>query len=186
MYARKELSRGTRKRLRALCDARVTHSVLGEERAWDAARTADEIDLGNYFPRHAGRAPGAREAQAHGHWPEALQWAAARPLLLAAVGGLLAHLRYCMIDASVVSRGQFGRYDALRGAGSLVMDGQALVNLEVLRNSIDGGEQGTLVALVGRFRTAFGGRLMRRWLCHPAQRRAGNSPAAGGRAGAAR
>ena len=88
-----------------------------------------------------------------------------------------------MADASVVSRGQFGRYDARRGAGSLVIDGQALVNLEVLRNSIAGGEQGTLV---GRCRTAFGRRLMRRWLCHPAQRRAGNAQAAGGRAGAAR
>ena len=184
MYARKELSRGTRKRLRALCDARVTHSVLGEERAWDAARTADEIDLGNYFPRHAGCAPGAREEQAHGHWPEALQWAAARPLLLAAVGGLLAHLRYCMIDASVVSRGQFGRYDALRGAGSLVMDGQALVNLDAQQHRR--GRAGDARGPGGALPNGLWGAADAPLAVPPAQRRAGNSPAAGGRAGAAR
>ena len=43
--------------------------------------------------------------------------------------------------------------------------------LEVLRNSDDGGERGSLVWLMDRTRTAFGGRLLRAWIGRPLNRR---------------
>lgn len=48
----------------------------------------------------------------------------------------------------------------------LVLDGQTLQNLEVLENQ-DGGREGTLVQHVDHCVTAFGSRLMRRWLARP-------------------
>ena len=39
--------------------------------------------------------------------------------------------------------------------------------LEVLRNSDDGGERGSLLWLLDHTKTAMGGRLMRSWVVHP-------------------
>ena len=39
--------------------------------------------------------------------------------------------------------------------------------LEVLRNSDDGGEKGSLLWLMDHTKTPFGGRLLRHWVAHP-------------------
>ena len=39
--------------------------------------------------------------------------------------------------------------------------------LEVLRNSEDGGERGSLLYLLDHTRTPMGGRLLRHWIAHP-------------------
>ena len=49
----------------------------------------------------------------------------------------------------------------------MVLDGVSLSNLEVLRNSYDGGEKGSLWAFVNRCSTAFGRRLLKDWLLKP-------------------
>lgn len=49
----------------------------------------------------------------------------------------------------------------------MVLDGVSLSNLEVLRNSYDGGEKGSLWGFVNRCSTAFGRRLLRDWLLKP-------------------
>ena len=49
----------------------------------------------------------------------------------------------------------------------LVLDATTLANLEVLRNTQDGGAAGTLLELVDRTRSAPGGRLVRDWLRRP-------------------
>ena len=52
-------------------------------------------------------------------------------------------------------------------SASLLMDGQTLINLEVLRNTVDGSAEGTLHALLNQAVSPFGKRLFQRWLCHP-------------------
>lgn len=49
----------------------------------------------------------------------------------------------------------------------MVLDGVSLSNLEVFRNSYDGGEKGSLWAFVNRCSTAFGRRLLKDWLLKP-------------------
>eukprot|EP00752_Nemacystus_decipiens_P016520 g14766.t2 len=49
----------------------------------------------------------------------------------------------------------------------MILDGVSLSNLEVLRNSSDGGEKGSLWAFVNRCSTAFGRRLLKDWLLKP-------------------
>lgn len=49
----------------------------------------------------------------------------------------------------------------------MVLDGVSLSNLEVLRNSCDGGEKGSLWSFVNRCSTAFGKRLLKDWVLKP-------------------
>lgn len=49
----------------------------------------------------------------------------------------------------------------------MVLDGVSLSNLEVLRNSSDGSEKGSLWAFVNRCSTAFGRRLLKDWVLKP-------------------
>lgn len=49
----------------------------------------------------------------------------------------------------------------------MVLDGVSLSNLEVLRNSCDGGEKGSLWGFINRCSTAFGRRLLKDWLLKP-------------------
>ncbi|CAN0296349.1 unnamed protein product, partial [Hapterophycus canaliculatus] len=49
----------------------------------------------------------------------------------------------------------------------MVLDGVSLSNLEVLRNSSDGSEKGSLWAFVDRCSTAFGRRLLKDWVLKP-------------------
>ena len=51
--------------------------------------------------------------------------------------------------------------------GTLLLDGQTLINLEILQNSVDGSETGTLLHLLNHAITPFGKRLFKKWLCHP-------------------
>jgi DNA mismatch repair protein MSH6 len=71
------------------------------------------------------------------------------------------------LDKQLVSLGQVFEYDPIRQAGTLILDGQTLENLEIFQNSYDGTDKGTLFSLLNRCVTAFGKRLFRQWVCHP-------------------
>lgn len=49
----------------------------------------------------------------------------------------------------------------------MLLDASSLVNLEVLGNSVDGGERGSLLQAVGRCTSPAGKREFRQWLCAP-------------------
>jgi DNA mismatch repair protein MSH6 len=61
----------------------------------------------------------------------------------------------------------FTHYDPIKNTTSLVLDGQTLANLEILQNSYDGTDEGTVMKLLNQCVTPFGKRLFKRWLCHP-------------------
>ncbi|XP_078439569.1 MUTS homolog 7 [Wolffia australiana] len=87
-------------------------------------------------------------------------------LALSALGLLMDHLSRLMLE-DLLRNGDVLPYHVYRSC--LRMDGQTLVNLEILRNNVDGGPSGTLYKFLDHCLTAPGRRLLRRWICHPLQ-----------------
>lgn len=123
---------------------------------WDAPVTRRELEGGEYFD--------GNEA-----WPETLQEAKDKDLLMSALGALIHYLRSLKIEQSLISQGNFERYSPIHRDGTLILDGQTLINLEIFANTVNGGAEGTLFNLLNRCITPFGKRLFRQWVCHPLQ-----------------
>jgi DNA mismatch repair protein MSH6 len=92
---------------------------------------------------------------------------AADALLLA-----VSYLRHCMLDPQLVERADYELIDAalLAGAtatGEVQLDGQTIANLELLQNSNDGQRAGSLLDMLDDTKTAFGKRLLPRWVTAP-------------------
>lgn len=85
-----------------------------------------------------------------------------------AFGGLLHYLKMLKLDESIMSLGNVKEYEiSKRGANHLLLDGITLNNLEMLNNSFDGGDKGTLFKLLNKAITPFGRRMLKRWILHP-------------------
>eukprot|EP00743_Colponemidia_sp_Colp-15_P007292 GILK01007875.1.p1 GENE.GILK01007875.1~~GILK01007875.1.p1 ORF type:complete len:1396 (+),score=316.89 GILK01007875.1:569-4189(+) len=120
---------------------------------WDANTTKEEL-LNNYLEGKK--------------WPEAFETVGESELCMSALGGCIAYLKDVLLDKQVVSMGLFRVYDpAVVPFRALVLDSQALINLEILENNTDGTLNGSLLSIVDHTVTAFGKRMFRRWLCAP-------------------
>jgi len=91
---------------------------------------------------------------------------------LAALGGLLAHLKRLRTDSELFSQVELKKYEIYGGAvagvgagAALRMDGPTLANLDVLES--EAGFEGSLLHCLDACRTAGGKRLLRRWVCRP-------------------
>ena len=126
---------------------------------WTADVTSRELDANGYFVTdgHTGAAA----------WPQVLQESRDKDLLMSAFGALVQYLRTLKIDRELLTLGNISWYDPIRKASSLVLDGKTLINLEIFANSVDGGSDGTLFALINHCITPFGKRLLKQWVCHP-------------------
>jgi DNA mismatch repair protein MSH6 len=124
---------------------------------WDADRTRRELDCSDYFKREGGEES----------WPEKLKEVKEKDLAMSALGGLTHYLRVLKLDQNLLSQGNFERYNPIHRNGTLILDGQTLINLEIFANSANGGPEGTLFSLLNRCMTPFGKRLFRQWVCHP-------------------
>jgi DNA mismatch repair protein MSH6 len=125
---------------------------------WDSDQTRRELQSGDYFAKEDGQ---------DGAWPEVLQEATEKHLLMSALGALLQYLQSLLLERSLVTQGNFEWYNPIQRDGTLILDGQTLINLEIFSNSADGGSDGTLFSLLNRCVTPFGKRLFRQWVCHP-------------------
>ncbi|KAF3065765.1 DNA mismatch repair protein msh6 [Daldinia childiae] len=125
---------------------------------WEADLTRRELDCNGYFAE----AEGAEE-----RWPGTLAEARDKDLLMSALGALVQYLRVLKIERNLLSQGNFTWYNPIHKNGTLILDGQTLINLEIFANSVNGGSGGTLFALLNRCVTPFGKRLFRQWVCHP-------------------
>ncbi|KAI1372382.1 DNA mismatch repair protein Msh6 [Hypoxylon crocopeplum] len=125
---------------------------------WEADLTRRELDCNGYF---------AAEEGAEAHWPGTLEEAREKDLLMSALGALVQYLRVLKIERNLLSQGHFTWYSPIRKNGTLILDGQTLINLEIFANSVNGGLDGTLFTLLNRCVTPFGKRLFRQWVCHP-------------------
>jgi DNA mismatch repair protein MSH6 len=119
---------------------------------WEAHITAKEIEANDYFTDA---------------WPAALEEAKDQDLLMSSLGALVHYLRLLKIEKDQITVGNFVRYDPIRKASTLVLDGQTLINLEIFNNTFDGGVDGTLFQLLNRCITPFGKRMLKQWVSHP-------------------
>lgn len=126
---------------------------------WDADMSRRELDLGKYFVED--------EAEKDEVWPETLQQFKDDDMVMSALGGLVSYLKFLKLERPLLSQGSFEAYNPIQKNGTLVLDGQTLVNLELFSNSVNGGSDGTLFQLLNRCITPFGKRLFRQWVAHP-------------------
>ncbi|KAL2163373.1 hypothetical protein VTH06DRAFT_5430 [Thermothelomyces fergusii] len=127
---------------------------------WDAELARRELACGGYF----GTGEGKEGEEA---WPEKLDEVRDKDLVMSALGGLTHYLRLLKLDRSLLSQGNFTWYSPIHRNGTLILDGQSLINLEIFANTVNGGPEGTLFNLLNRCITPFGKRLFRQWVCHP-------------------
>ncbi|RSL91565.1 hypothetical protein CEP51_000159 [Fusarium floridanum] len=125
---------------------------------WDADTTRRELNCAKYFKV---------EDIEDEVWPEALQQFRDDDIVMSAVGALVSYLRFLKLERPLLSQGNFERYNPIQKNGTLVLDGQTLINLEVFSNSVNGGGEGTLFSLLNKCITPFGKRLFRSWVAHP-------------------
>ncbi|KAK7753085.1 DNA mismatch repair protein msh6 [Diatrype stigma] len=126
---------------------------------WDAEVTRRELSCNAYFS--------SENSEEEGAWPETLDKAKDKPFLMSALGALVQYLRVLKIERILLSQGNFTWYSPIHKNGTLILDGQTLINLEVFSNTVNGGSEGTLFSLLNRCVTPFGKRLFRQWVCHP-------------------
>ncbi len=86
------------------------------------------------------------------------------PLVLRALAHALDHLRPFGLEAVLRAAPAFREFSAAR---ELALSPNALEQLEVLRNSADGRERGSLIWLLDRTATPAGARLLRHWVTRP-------------------
>ncbi|KAK0648722.1 muts domain V-domain-containing protein [Cercophora newfieldiana] len=125
---------------------------------WDAEHTRRELDCSGYFLAEGGKGE---------VWPKVLEKAKDKDLLISALGALTQYLRVLKLEKNLLSQGNFEWYSPIHKNGTLILDGQSLINLEVFTNTANGGSEGTLFNLLNRCITPFGKRLFRKWVCHP-------------------
>ncbi|KAM0274952.1 hypothetical protein ACHAQH_007720 [Verticillium albo-atrum] len=124
----------------------------------DADVTRRELDAGGYFDGDDEREAG---------WPAVLAEVKEKDLVMSSLGALVKYLQLLKIERSLLSQGNFEWYNPIRRNGTLILDGQTLINLEVFANSVNGSTEGTLFTLLNKCVTPFGKRLFRQWVCHP-------------------
>ncbi|KAF3017796.1 DNA mismatch repair protein msh6 [Neopestalotiopsis sp. 37M] len=125
---------------------------------WEADTTRRELGCNDYFKA---------DDESEGVWPEVLADAKNKDLLMSAMGALVQYLRVLKIERSLLSQGNFTWYSPIHKNGTLILDGQTLINLEIFANTVNGGPEGTLFSLLNRCVTPFGKRMFRQWVCHP-------------------
>ncbi|KAI1324647.1 DNA mismatch repair protein msh6 [Xylariaceae sp. FL0255] len=125
---------------------------------WDAELTRRELGCNGYFSENDDQDE---------VWPETLAEAKDRDLLMSALGALVQYLRVLKIERDLLSQRHFSWYNPIHKNGTLILDGQTLINLEIFSNTVNGGVEGTLFSLLNRCVTPFGKRLFRQWVCHP-------------------
>lgn len=136
----------------------IWNNLKSNAEFWGSDQTRRELDCSGYF---------VQEGVGEEVWPEVLQESKDKNLLMSALGALIHYLRVLKLEKSLLSQGNFQWYTPIHKNGTLILDGQTLINLEVFSNTVNGGPEGTLFTLLNRCVTPFGKRLFRQWICHP-------------------
>ncbi|KAJ3091283.1 DNA mismatch repair protein msh6 [Quaeritorhiza haematococci] len=145
-----------------------TNYLVPEKEFWDMSTTLDELSFGRYFQEEREQNEDDdmevddQNGSTRDSWPEVLQQMSEDSAGMSALGGLVSYLRTLKLDKDMLSARNFHAYDPVRHSGSLVLDGQTLLNLEVFENSTTGNDEGTLFKLLNHCSTPFGKRLFKR------------------------
>eukprot|EP01124_Arcella_intermedia_P022645 TRINITY_DN3422_c0_g1_i1.p1 TRINITY_DN3422_c0_g1~~TRINITY_DN3422_c0_g1_i1.p1 ORF type:complete len:1330 (-),score=396.77 TRINITY_DN3422_c0_g1_i1:200-4189(-) len=101
------------------------------------------------------------------NWPEALQKVSEVESLICSIAAVVCYFEELHFANDFVKIANFQVYDVRNQGNCLVLDSVSLLNLEILQNNDNFGGEGTLLSVLDHCKTAFGKRLLRRWLCHP-------------------
>lgn len=129
---------------------------------WDYDTTSEELAKSKYYP--------AEDLDDVSQYPELLvKFKDEYPVAFTAFGGLLYYLKELKLDQSIMTMKNFHQYDMLKqhSTTNLLLDGITLSNLEILNNSFDGTDKGTLFKLMNRAITSFGKRTLKNWILNP-------------------
>ncbi|KAL0481889.1 DNA mismatch repair protein MSH [Acrasis kona] len=118
---------------------------------WDSDTTVRELNSNRYFEQV----------------PPVVEQHLQNDLVMCAFGALLSYLRDLKLDDEIMSLGNFRNYDPNSDTSTMVLDGQTLLNLEILQNNRDGSKSGSLLEFLDFCISALGRRMFRHWICHP-------------------
>lgn len=139
----------------------IWNHLLPKLEFWEAEFCRRELEEGGYFKTED------KDGVVNNEWPEALLQAADKPLAMSALGALVMYLRTLKMEDKLLSLKNFSSYNPIHRDGTLILEGQTLINLEIFANTANGSTEGTLFALLDKCATPFGKRLLRQWICHP-------------------
>ncbi|ORX33553.1 muts domain V-domain-containing protein [Kockovaella imperatae] len=160
LYAKSNLSVNTQRLLRAILPA----STL-----WESFQNVDQFyTRDETLRRLAETYQLASDPDNSGKpiLPEAIQAMSHRPLAMEAFGGMMYYIETMNLGNDLLTQKNFNVYDPIRQGKSMILDGHTLNHMEVLTNN-EGGEEGTLLALLQQCSSPFGKRLFRHWLIAP-------------------
>lgn len=128
---------------------------------WDYDSTLENLVKSKYYE--------AEDLDDYSHYPEVLvDFKDNHKSAFNAFGGLLFYLKSLKLDESIMTLGNINEYVISKNSSRhLILDGITLNNLEILNNSFDGGDKGTLFKLINRAITPFGKRMLKHWVLHP-------------------
>lgn len=128
---------------------------------WDYDITLENLVTSKYYE--------AEDLDDYSNYPEVLiHLKDNKKVAFSAFGGLLYYLKTLMLDKNIMTLGNIKEYTISKNISStLILDGITLNNLEILNNSFDGGDRGTLFKLLNKAITPFGKRLLKQWVIHP-------------------
>ncbi|XP_018565021.1 probable DNA mismatch repair protein Msh6 isoform X1 [Anoplophora glabripennis] len=141
-------------------------SLLSKNQFYTASDTLEKLSMANYFMNKEGNF----------YWPEFFKKVAddcmpksEYELCLKSLGACMWYLKDSKLDIQVLSMGKFEWYDPLDliseekkvGKDYLILDSITINNLNLL------GTTGSLQSILDQCETAFGKRLLQRWICRP-------------------
>lgn len=131
---------------------------------WDADTAEENLVKAKYYE--------AEDLDDFSNYPAVLlKFKDNHPVAFNAFGGLFYYLRQLKLDESIMTLANFKEYNiSMSTATHMLLDGVTLTNLEILNNTFDGTEKGTLFKLLNRAITPFGKRKLRNWVLHPLMR----------------
>ncbi|KAK6455517.1 mismatch repair ATPase MSH6 [Scheffersomyces xylosifermentans] len=128
---------------------------------WDYDTTLEHLVKAKYYE--------AEDLDDYSNFPPTLvDFKDNHKVAFSAFGGLLYYLNSLKLDNSIMTLGHVSEYNISKQANThMLLDGITLNNLEILNNSFDGGDRGTLFKLINRASTPFGKRALKNWVLHP-------------------
>ncbi|KAK6463941.1 mismatch repair ATPase MSH6 [Scheffersomyces coipomensis] len=128
---------------------------------WDYDSTIEKLVESKYYP--------GEDLDDFSNYPSMLiTYKDNNKLAFNAFGGLLYYLKLLKLDQNIMTLGNFNEYEISKSRNTtMLLDGITLNNLEILSNSFDGGDKGTLFKLINKSITSFGKRQLKNWILHP-------------------
>ncbi|KAJ9101552.1 hypothetical protein QFC19_005049 [Naganishia cerealis] len=128
---------------------------------WDYDTTLEKLVSSKYYD--------ATDLDDFSNYPDALiAFKDKNQYAFSAFGGLLSYLKFLKLDHNIMTMGNIREYQiTTRLAKNMILDGITLNNLEILTNSFDGSDKGTLFKLLNRAQSPFGKRMLKNWVLNP-------------------